>query len=46
MSDSIPLPNERKTMDDFDLDYSVVYDRDLAQDWAMTRMADAEMGDL
>ena len=23
-----------------------VYDRDLAQDWAMTRMADAEMGDL
>lgn len=31
---------------DFDLDYSVVYDRDLAQDWAMTSMADAEMGDL
>jgi hypothetical protein len=24
----------------------VVYDRDLAYDWAMTRMADAEMGDL
>jgi len=23
-----------------------VYDRDLTQDWAMTRMADAEMGDL
>jgi hypothetical protein len=23
-----------------------VYDRDLAQDWAMSRMADAEMGDL
>lgn len=31
---------------DFDLDYSVVYDRDLAADWAMTQMADAEMGDL
>ena len=23
-----------------------VYDRDLAYDWSMTRMADAEMGDL
>jgi hypothetical protein len=23
-----------------------VYERDLVQDWAMTRMADAEMGDL
>ena len=25
---------------------AAVYDRDLAQDWAMSRMADAEMGDL
>ena len=25
---------------------AAIYDRDLAQDWAMTRMADAEMGDL
>jgi|LakMenEpi02Jun12_1017388.scaffolds.fasta_scaffold00656_6 hypothetical protein len=41
-------PTKGKLMDefDFDLDCSVVYDRDLAQDWAMSRMADAEMGDL
>lgn len=34
--------------DDFDheIEMGLVYDRDLAQDWAMTRMADAEMGDL
>ena len=27
-------------------DGAAVYDRDLARDWAMSRMADAEMGDL
>ena len=35
-------------MDDseFDLIYELVYERDLVNDWALTRMADAEMGDL
>jgi len=31
-------------MDDSELD--LIYERDLVSDWAMTRMADAEMGDL
>jgi hypothetical protein len=33
-----------ESMDDFDFDS--IYQRDLVNDWAMTRMADAEMGDL
>jgi hypothetical protein len=31
-------------MEDSELD--LIYERDLVNDWAMTRMADAEMGDL
>ena len=29
-----------------DLEFDLVYRRDLVNDWAITRMADAEMGDL
>jgi len=29
-----------------DSEFDLVYERDLVNDWAMIRMADAEMGDL
>ena len=29
-----------------DSEFDLIYERDLVNDWAITRMADAEMGDL
>jgi len=29
-----------------DSEFDLIYERDLVNDWAITRMSDAEMGDL
>jgi len=38
--------NSEEYFAEFDAVMAQVYGRDLAQDWEMSRMADAEMGDL
>lgn len=38
--------DSEKYLEEFDLVLSRIYNRDLVQDWEMSKMADAEMGDL
>lgn len=38
--------NSEEYFSEFDAVMARIYGRDLAQDWEMSRMADAEMGDL